>query len=756
MNQGFLAAVRQLTAGLHFRFLSLVVGVAAVMLAAQLASDTVTELRNERERRLADALEVTNVIARSLEKQFDIIELDDIEQILASVRQRSDIRHLTVVDAHKTFFLDGDIMTSPIIAVDASPVQDQALNSAKTAFNVSGNVIEVAEPLLAGGKLRQEKIGLGAGLGSRLDKNRINGLGSSFDSMGGARAIGSVTIAFNNPGLWETLGPIIWSKLFTVLPILLGGLWFAAHLVSQITAPIKQLVQTAQAISEGDLERQARPAGAHEIRRLAHVFNQMVDTIRENIAQIYDLAYVDKITRLPNREFFRRELSQAVARVKRNGRSGALLFVDLDGFKRVNDTFGHDFGDKLLAEFAERISEVVRHGDHISLDAAKSLYEDEANVAEPSKQGNTFARLGGDEFTILLPETRSETDAATVAIRIINAVEKPFAIDGKEVTVGTSIGIGTFPRDGEDYQTILKHADMAMYQAKEEGKNTYRFFSPELNVQASNRMTIETDLRKALAEGELELYYQPKIDTELDCAYGLEGLIRWHHPERGMVNPGEFISIAEDCGLIVPLGNYVIETACRQLAAFAKQGIYLPVAVNISMQQFDKENFADLVREILDRTGADPRLLELEITESMAMSSPEIVLRHIGQLKKLGVRFAIDDFGTGYSNLAQLSQLPFDVFKIDRSFVNKLAGDDDHGEAIVRTIIAMAHSLDYETVAEGVETQEQLDALKRHGCRVMQGFLFARPMPVAILQEWLTGKVETSVQPKRAGGSKAA
>jgi len=720
MNKGWSATMRRFTAGLHFRFLSLVVGVAAIMLAAQLVADTMAELRAERQDRLDDALGFTNVIARSLEKQFDIIELDDIEQILASVRQRGDIQQLTVVDKDKTFFLDGDLLTSPIIAVNETRVQAEALETAATAFNVTKTQIEVAEPLLAGGK--------------QVD----SGFASSLIGVAEPRAIGSVMIAFNNPSAMETLLPIIGSKLTTILPILIAGLLAAWRMVSQITAPLSDLSRTAKAITEGDLERKADAKGAHEVRQLAAAFNQMVDTIRQNIAQIYDLAYVDKITRLPNREFFRRELSKAVARVQRNGSSGALLFVDLDGFKRVNDTFGHDFGDKLLAAFAERIGDVVREGDQISLDAANEMHEleQEEGTDEPAKRSNTFARLGADEFTILLPETRSETDAATVAMRIIQSVEQPFVIDGKEITVGTSIGIGTFPRDGVDYQTILKHSDMAMYQAKEEGKNTFRFFSPELNVQASHRMEIETDLRKALTNGELELYYQPKIDAVSRTVYGLEGLIRWHHPEKGLVNPGEFISIAENCGLILPLGEYVIETACKQLVDFARQDIHIPIAVNISMQQFDKSDFASIVKSMLEKTGADPKLLELEITESMAMNDPDIALAHIDELKAIGVRFAIDDFGTGYSNLAQLSRLPCDVFKIDRSFVMALDGEDRNGDAIVRTIIAMAHSLNYETVAEGVETEAQNAALKAAGCRIMQGFLFAKPMNVKDFADW--------------------
>ena len=704
--------------GLHFRFLGLVAGIAVLLMTAQLATDTISEMNKTKANRYKEALGVTNVIARSLEKQFWDIDVDDIEQILASVLDRSDILQLTLVDVNKTFWLDGDVVSSLIIPSEHSPLQTRAMETGKTAFEVSENKIEVAEPLM---------------------DTASSGFGAK------PQVMAAVTISFHNPGLMEVLVPILKSKIYSVIPILLFGLLIAAKMVSQITAPLRGLSQTAQAIAAGDLDREAEGKGAIEIRQLADSFNQMVATIRQNIAQIYELAYVDKITRLPNREFFKRELTAAVSKVLRNKASGALLFVDLDGFKRVNDTFGHEFGDKLLSQFADRIGEVVRNGDQISFDAAQEAHELASKDSQKQSKASTFARLGGDEFTILLPEIREETDAAAVARRIIASVSAPFEIDGKEIMVGTSIGISTFPRDGQDYQSILKHADMAMYQAKDEGKNTYRFFSAELNEQASNKLEVESDLRKALVNGELSLFYQPKIDSHTNSVVSLEALIRWHHPEKGMINPGAFISIAEDCGLILPLGEYVIETACEQLVAFAKQGRSLPIAVNVSIQQFEKEDFSDIVIAILKRTDANPRLLELEITESMAMNNPDIALTHIQILKEIGVRFAIDDFGTGYSNLAQLSRIPFDVFKIDCSFVNALCGDDKNGEAIVRTIIALAHSLNYETVAKGVETQEQLDALKKAGCRIMQGFLFAKPMNIDNLNGWL-GEAEALSQ----------
>ena len=685
--------------GLHFQFLRLLLCVAGLLLLVQFATGTYTEVNRLRDQRLNEALGVTNVVARSLEKQFDIIELDEMEQILSSVRNRSDVIQLNLIDAHSTFFLDGDPMTSPIVTVHSSDIQQQALKSAKTSYKATGDRIEVGEPLIANGK-----------------------------------AIGAVMVAFENPSMTETLLSIVKVKLLAIVPILLIGFLLAARLIRQITAPLSKLSQTAKAVSEGDLEQQVEPEGALEIRQLGHSFNQMVSTIRNNVSQIYDLAYVDKVTQLPNREYFRKELTKAVAKSKRKSSSGALLFLDLDGFKRVNDTFGHDFGDKLLSQFADRITDIVRLDDAVSFEAAQDFKSEDGDT----KHSNTFARLGGDEFTILLPEMRNETDSGSVCNRILESISKPFDIDGKEVLVGASIGIATFPRDGEDYATILKHADMAMYQAKDEGKNTYRFFSQELNENAQNRMVIETDLRKALSNGELQLFYQPKMDITSSSPQSVEALVRWAHPEKGMVQPGDFISIAEDCGLIIPLGDFVLETACKQIREFELSGYAIPISVNISMQQFEKEDFVSGVKSILAKTSANPHLLELEITESMAMSHPEIAISHIEKLKKLGVRFAIDDFGTGYSNLAQLCALPFDVFKIDRSFVMNLDDKaDKNGEIIVQTIIAMAHSLNYETVAEGVETPEQMKILKTAGCHVMQGYLFAKPMDIKSLLKWL-------------------
>ncbi len=688
----------------------LVTGLVATLLAAQLFSDTLFEVDKARKQSLQEARSLTNVVARSLEKQFDHFSLDEIEGILSSVRQTEHVKQVNAVDRDKTFFLDGDTLTPTLLAYEEIPEQTQAMENAEARFGVSGETITVVEPLMREGGV-----------------------------------IGSVMIRFDNPGFTQVALPIVKSNIISTIPIFLLGLIVASYVVQQITQPIMRLSKVAKEISNGEMEADIPVEGPTEIRHLGTAISGMIGKLRQNIEQIYELAYVDRTTKLPNREFFRKELTRAIRRNVRQKSTGALLFVDLDGFKRVNDTHGHDAGDVLLSQFSERLANVLRAEDLIGFKSVTPTPvedDDEGNEAQSQKNKQMLARLGGDEFTVLLSEIRDATDAATVSQRIIDAVSEPFDIQGTKVTIGASVGIATFPQDGSDYQTILKSADMAMYQAKEEGKNTYRYFSEALNEEASRRMEIEADLRYALeVKDQLELYYQPKIDCRTGLPKSVEALVRWKHPVKGMIAPLEFIGIAEDCGLILPLGRWVLEEACRRIKWFEKQGIDVSVAVNISTAQFGRPDLSRNIIEVLEETGANPAKLELELTESMAMQNPDIALSHILALKELGIRFAIDDFGTGYSNLSQLSQLPFDVFKIDRSFVDKLTNREDaHGRVIVKTILAMANSLNYETVAEGVETVSQLEFLTEYGCDFAQGYYFTPPLPcdefVAWAKEW--------------------
>lgn len=698
-----LSKLRFISNGIHFRVLMLVIGLAVTLVAAQFVTDTVIETQKVRDQRLVEARSITTVIARSLEKQFDYFELSDIEEILKSVRTTEHVKQVSAVDREFTFFLDGDPATPTLLPVGNNAEQIKAIETGKSDFSITDDAITVAEPLLRDGS-----------------------------------AIGAVMIRFENPTFSEVMWPILQSNFFSLVPILSLGIILAGILVKQITSPLLRLSETAEQVADGDLKRTMPIEGPNEIRQLGLAFSGMIGKLKENIEQIYELAYVDRTTQLPNREFFRKELTRAIRRAVRQKVTGGLLFVDLDGFKRVNDTHGHDAGDAILSQFSERLANVLRAEDLIAFKAMNAMETEDGDTENANKNKQMLARLGGDEFTVLLSEIREPTDAATVSQRIIEAVSEPFDINGAKINIGASVGIAIFPRDGSDYQTILKSADMAMYQAKEEGKNTYRYFSSELNAEASRRMEIEQDLRIALEENnQLELYYQPKIHCASALPKSAEALIRWKHPEKGMIPPLDFINIAEDCGLILPLGKWVLQQACQQLKAFEDDGIDISIAVNISTAQFERPDLSDIVIEVLNETGANPANLELELTESMAMQNPDVALKHINILKKLGVRFAIDDFGTGYSNLSQLSRLPFDVFKIDRSFVDKLTNrEDEHGRIIVKTILGMANSLNYETVAEGVETVSQLEFLAEYGCTYAQGYYFARPMPSKEFRQW--------------------
>lgn len=527
-----------------------------------------------------------------------------------------------------------------------------------------------------------------------------------------------------------TLAAEIFGKMKYALLVFLaltaaGATW----LVNCITTGLKHVERRAARVAAGDLSTRIEIKGRSEIADLGRSLNKMIDAMQTQMSQIHDLAYMDGTTKLPNRAYFRRELTRTLDLARRNDRQGALLFIDLDGFKKVNDTLGHDAGDLLLREFARRVAMTIRDADMIS----RAAEEGESQGGEGDA---SVARIGGDEFTLLLPELARPDDAAIVSRRIIELLDEPFTVKGQQVFVGASIGISCFPQDGHEAGVLLKNADMAMYAAKAAGKNTYVFFSRDMNVKAHSRMSVETDLRLAVESNEFEVHYQPKVCTTNEQIRGYEALVRWNHPTRGMVSPGEFIPVAEETGLILPIGYWVLEEACRFAHNLHTEGGKLPVAVNVSMAQFERKDFAERVLEIVDRVGIDPHLLELEITESMAMSDTNHAREITEELRLRGIKFAIDDFGTGYSSLSTITKLPFDVFKIDRSFINQM-GDDREAKIIVKTILAMAQSLELETLAEGVETKEQAEQLGELGCHDAQGFLYAKPMAGKELRKWI-------------------
>jgi len=451
----------------------------------------------------------------------------------------------------------------------------------------------------------------------------------------------------------------------------------------------------------------------HRVRYLLRTM-QAFENVRKSKKEIHHLAFYDALTNLPNRRLFGDRLQQAVEMARRNNNLMGILFIDIDNFKRINDSFGHSVGDKLLRTVASQLLTCLRRSDSVS----RELDDESISVA----------RLGGDEFTVLLTHLEKAEDAARIAKRIIDAVSVPFLIGVEEVVVTPSIGIAVFPYDGEGVEELVKNADTAMFHAKGNGKNNYQFYTNSMSATAYERLTMESALRKGLGNGEFEMYYQPKIDLSSNEAVGLEALVRWNHPEMGLVSPADFIPLAEETGLIVPLGEWVSWSNAGQQP--------LRVAVNLSACQFRQTMLRQLIRRVLHETGVAPELLELELTESVIMDDIQASSTLLREFKEMGVHISMDDFGTGYSSLSLLKRLPLDTLKIDQSFVRDITTDSDDA-AIVHAVISLAHSLRLRVIAEGVETSEQLVFLRERGCDEVQGFLYSRPLPVAEIEKWL-------------------
>ena len=419
----------------------------------------------------------------------------------------------------------------------------------------------------------------------------------------------------------------------------------------------------------------------------------------------------DELTGLPNRWLFRLRLNRAKMRVDRNQLRMAVLFLDLDYFKTVNDSYGHTTGDALLVEVSKRIRIAVG-------------------------ENNTLARMGGDEFAVILGEVSNSDEVAHVATKLLFALQESYCVKGHALHSGASVGVALYPDDAPDNDTLLRYADMALYQAKKAGRGTYAFYSNDLDSSVNECMRVHTRLKEAIARNLFELHYQPQVGVESGLMVGVEALLRWNDAELGQVSPNQFIPIAEATGLILPLSDWVLQTACKQIAIWAKNGTPLRVAVNISTQQFHQRNLPELIREALRLSDAPADLLDIEITESVAMAQPDLARQHINSLVRMGCRVALDDFGTGYSSLGYLKLLPVSKLKIDKSFMDGIPNDADD-VTISRSIISLAHNLGMTLVAEGVETEAQLDFLNQNNCEIYQGWLFSKAVRAEEITEIL-------------------
>ena len=528
--------------------------------------------------------------------------------------------------------------------------------------------------------------------------------------------------------------------LGVLLASFIVALIISSRLQRVVSVPIVKLAETARRVTEqNDYSLRAKKLSKDEIGSLVDDFNSMLQQIQEQDAELKKVqehleetveirtselteltlqlehqVYHDTLTGLANRITFDDRLQLAIDQSRRYGGNLAILFLDLDRFKVVNDTLGHAIGDKLLIQVAKRFSSCIRASD-------------------------TLARLGGDEFGVLLMQINSATEAADVANKLIKAIADPIEVEGYSLHPSTSIGICLFPDDGDNAETILKNADTAMYRSKDQGYNQITFFSSEMNAQIVRRHSLENKLRQAVREERLNIHYQPRLDTESLNIIGVEALARWTDPEEGEITPSEFIPLAEDCGLIRDIDEWVLKSACSEvLKWYGGETPQISLSVNLSPGKFIRKDLHKMVKQTLSHTGFPGSQLELEITESLFGQESEDAMGVFEQLRELGVEISVDDFGTAYSSLSRLKQRPLNTLKIDQSFVRDLGKDPDD-ETIVRTIITMAHNLNLKVVAEGVETEDQYNFVKQYGCDAVQGFLFGKPVPAEEMEKLIKG-----------------
>ena len=631
-----------------------------------------------------------------------------VEQILAGIAGDSDIAYVAVHDQKGAPVAERRIAT--VLASEPLPAFEVAASSSNAETSIERTIgglrfVELEKPVVAtAGGLPIGYIRLGMS-SDRQQKSLRNHL------------LGALTV----------VGLLVIVAVITTL-----------LLTRRLVAPMRRLMRAARAVGSGRLDVYVPAKSADELGLLTHTFNHMTQrlaesqgevahyqhTLEEKVAQrtkelevatahAYKLAQHDILTGLPNRSLLNQRLRQILAQALRDGTQVACLFLDFDNFKRINDTLGHDAGDQLLQAIGQRLTKAVRESD-------------------------TVARLGGDEFVLVLPSL-SAADATFEVMAVISRVREsfvePFRLSDQIPTLTCSIGVAIYPVDAPDAITLIKQADTAMYSAKESGRNAYRFYTADMNARVQKRLQLETDMRRALMADEFFLVYQPQIDMQTGRPRGVEALLRWRDPERGLVLPGEFIPIAEESGMIQALGERVLHDACRQVVQWHRQNMLLRLSVNLSIQQLQNENWLSTVQDALLESGLSPHFLDLEITENIIITHAERAVTTLGKLKQMGVSITVDDFGTGYSSLSYLARLPIHGVKVDQRFVQGLE-QNKNDEAITQAIVALSHSLGLRCTAEGVETDAQFNFLRALGCEEAQGFLITKPLVESDFRGW--------------------
>jgi diguanylate cyclase (GGDEF)-like protein len=699
--------------GLQTKLNLLAIGLIVVTALGVTAFLTSKQLQNEQGRLRAQGLTTAAMLAEVADEAITSADMSSVIPVLDQLATNPEVAYVAVLDTQQRVLLSRSYGDAP---VPKTPLKLPTGNEATDAERktAQGAYLEIALPVHTPPRLVSA-----TDRGKRPVVGYIE-LGMSFDRS-------RMHLQTN------LIGALSLVALLVVVAIVLTLL-----LTRRLVAPIRQLMRAARSVGAGKLDVYVTTKSADELGLLTHTFNHMIQRLSESQAQVatyqrtleekvtqrtkeleiasaqaYKLAQHDILTGLPNRALLNHRLKQIVAQAARDGHQIACLFLDFDHFKRINDTLGHDAGDQLLQAVAQRLTNAVRESD-------------------------TVARLGGDEFVLILPgldPTKATFEIMAVLTRVRESFLAAFRLGEQTPTLTCSIGVSVYPVDADDPGGLIKQADTAMYAAKDAGRNAYRFFTADMNARVQARLQLETDMRRGLMDDEFFLVYQPQIEMASGRACGVEALLRWRDPERGVIGPSEFIPIAEESGMIQALGARVLRDACRQVMAWHRQNMLLRLSVNLSVQQLQHDSWLSIVDDALKSSGLPARYLDLEITESVIITHHEKAVTTLIRLKQMGVSITVDDFGTGYSSLSYLARLPIQAVKIDQRFVHGLEKNRSD-EAIAQAIIAMSHSLGLRVIAEGVETGGQFEFLKTHGCEEAQGYLISRPLEEADLRGW--------------------
>ncbi len=688
-----LFSLRSATYGLGRRLTLVLSGLIIVFVAAVLVINMHTQRAQlfERMEHSADHL-----IDLAQEVSLPHILDDDpaaLEVFFKEVGNQHDVERVLLVGPHRWLLASGGNVEGEFLSFVADPFVEQALATGVRHQTYANQTLSIASPIYVGTQL-----------------------------------IGILRLDYCQKELVAKMQTVLTNNLVAGFVFLLAGLLFSRWVAYRLASPLTQLTDAARKAADGNLDTELALHTNDEFSQVGDAFNTMMANLRTSMHEIHRVAYEDKLTGVPNRSWLNNQLEHLALRYTKSETAFAVMFLDLDKFKAVNDTHGHHVGDLLLRAFSRRLARCMREEGL----TVRGVSVDDRHADMEQDEG-VLARLGGDEFTLIVPSAKADDLAA----RIVAAMTEPFKLEGCHLNSSTSIGIALYPRHATSREHLLKCADVAMYQAKRSGRNTHRYYDHSSHTKMMEQSALERDLEKAIAEDSFDMVLQPKLAVESGKVVGAEALIRWNHPTRGPVAPNIFLPVAAGIGQLPKIGNLMIAKAIRATADInANRAERLAIAVNVAIEDLNEEGFADTVKHLLDLHGAQPDMLEIEITESTAMEESVVVERQVAELRALGVRFAIDDFGMGYSNLGRLKALAFETLKIDRSLVTGV-GEDPASESLLHTILDMAEAIDADVVAEGIETVEQLEFLRKAGCACYQGYFGGKPMMADQFADWV-------------------